>query len=163
MNYKIVKINELSGRKTTIYSVLIEGDNKTLFEKFIQENLELYRNEIEDILLRTKAIGEKFGAREQFFKHNEGKPGDLVCALYDNPEKKLRCYCIRYSQLILIMGAGGLKTTRTWQEDSRLSHEVKRIIQISQDIYKKQLSGDIQISEDGLFMIGNLDFEGNEQ
>ena len=35
--------------------------------------------------------------------------------------RKLRLYCLRISDQILILGNGGVKNTRTYQEDSKLS------------------------------------------
>ena len=95
MKLKLVKLSNYTGRKTTIYSLLIEDEGITLFERFIKENWQSHLEELQDIRLRLQNIGKKYGAREQFFKINEGKGGDLLCALYDLPEKKLRLYCIR--------------------------------------------------------------------
>ena len=35
--------------------------------------------------------------------------------------RKLRLYCLRISDQIMILGNGGVKTTRTYQEDEELS------------------------------------------
>lgn len=37
---------------------------------------------------------------------------------------KLRLYCLRLSDKILILGNGGVKTTRTYEEDSKLKGHV---------------------------------------
>ena len=57
---------------------------------FIEENKNSFKSELIDIFIRLKVIGNKTGAREQFFKQYEGNLGDGVCALYDEPEKHLR-------------------------------------------------------------------------
>ncbi len=76
-----------SGNKAKIYSILPEGDEMTLFDHFVQDNKDDHLNEIKQIVNRIKTIGHTTGAREQFFKQAEGKPGDGVCALYDDESK----------------------------------------------------------------------------
>jgi len=90
MNLELVKLNNFSDKQASVYSLLDKKTNTTLFEKFIAENINSFKSEIIDIIQRLNTIGKKVGAREQFFKTNEGKPGDLVCALYDNPKSNLR-------------------------------------------------------------------------
>lgn len=100
MRYKLVKITKFSGDKASIYTLLTENEQgefqDSLFDIFIDENKALYLSEIQNIFSRLITIGNDTGARESFFKTNEGVPGDGVCALYDSPSKKLRLYCIRY-------------------------------------------------------------------
>ena len=94
MEFEIVKIKQLSGKKTQIYSVILGQENKSVFEHFLQNNYSEYPTEIEDIVSKLKIMATKTGAAENFFKLNEGKPGDGVCALFDSPDKKLRIYCL---------------------------------------------------------------------
>jgi len=76
VNFEIVKINELSGNEATIYSIIINGSKLTLFEQFIVENKNSFKNEINDIISRLHVLGSNTGARESFFKLNEGNSGD---------------------------------------------------------------------------------------
>jgi hypothetical protein len=76
VNFRIVRLNDYSGSKATIYSVILEEDEKnktTLFEHFITENLDEHSAEIQNISSRLKAIGHKTGARDVFLK--TGKEG----------------------------------------------------------------------------------------
>ena len=61
------------------------------------------------------------------------RPGDQVCALYDEDEKKLRLYCIRLGAQILILGGGGHKPsdTRALQETPKLEIENEFVRKIS--------------------------------
>ena len=81
-------------------------------------------------------MATKTGAAEHFFKLNEGKPGDGVCALFDSPDKKLRIYCIRFANVAIIVGGGGYKpkNIRAYQENSVLKKEAEMVIQISKII-----------------------------
>ncbi len=78
------------------------------------------------------------GARETFFKTNEGVPGDGVCALYDDPDKKLRLYGVRYGNLVVILGSGGEKpkTIRALQESKKLVDENSMVKRISKGVMK---------------------------
>lgn len=87
MKLKLVKLLDYTGSKTTVYSLLDEEEGITLHEKFILENTTNCIEELQDIHVRLINIGQKFGAREQFFKLHEGRAGDMLCALYDMPEK----------------------------------------------------------------------------
>jgi hypothetical protein len=93
---KLVKLDKLSGQKTQIYSIVVDNDDKNLFEYFLDENDETYHDELLEILTRIKSISNKEGAREHLFKKAEGKLGDGIDALYDESKRKLRLYCIRY-------------------------------------------------------------------
>lgn len=94
MKYKLKKMPHLSGNKATIYSVMIDDNHKSLYELFLAKNYSLHISEISNINKRLETIGKKTGAREGFFKMFEGKHGDCVCALYDEPDHNLRLYCI---------------------------------------------------------------------
>lgn len=91
-SFELVKLNELSGDYCAVYSIRFNGDDDSLFEQFLSEYYDTFRNEVLDIYTRLKAIGKCVGLREWFYKANEGKPGDGVCALYDKPYSHLRVY-----------------------------------------------------------------------
>lgn len=158
MTYQLVELEELTGRKATIYSVLEEDEEDTVFEKFIIQYESNYQDEVDNILESLANIGQQFGARKQFFKTEEGKLGDLVCALFDNPDKHLRLYCVRFGATAIIIGGGGPKNTRTWQEDPNLSREAERMIQVSADIYQRIKDREIRWSPDGRELMGDLTF-----
>ncbi len=161
MKCELIKIDELSGNKASIYSVIIDEDDVSLFEEFIDENIDSHLSEINNITQRLKTIGTKTGAREQFFKINEGIPGDGVCALYDDPKKKLRLYCIRYGTMIIVLGGGGPKPKdiRALQENEKLTEENYLLRAISQKITEKITDKDIRLSTYTNDFEGELSFE----
>ena len=85
MKCRLKKIPHLSGNKASVYSVIIDQCQDTLFEVFLKENAELHMNELTNILLRIKTMGQKVGIIDDFLKIHEGRYGDGVCALYDVP------------------------------------------------------------------------------
>lgn len=157
MCYKLVKLIDLSGEETSIYSVFIEEEQQTLYDIFLKENIDSFKDEVIDINERLKTIGTLTGARYSYFKHEEGAFGDLVCALYDNPDKNLRLYCIRYGTACVILGGGGHKpkSIKAFQENEKLTNENYLLRAISNAIYQKMRDGDIKLINDG------MDFEGD--
>ena len=164
MKFKIVKINNLSGSKAGVYSVVLNGDEETLLNKFVRENEISFKSETKDILKRLYSIGHTTGARNQFFKEWEGKPGDGVCALYDNPDSNLRLYCICFGTQLIVVGSGGHKpkTIRALQEDAKLTEENSIIKEISQQITQRIKDKDIRFSPDYLEFTGDITFNDEE-
>ena len=154
MNFELKKIQELSGNKCQIYSAVLEGESMSLFESFLATFYEDYTDEVQDIYDRLKFIGREGGARSQFLKMHEGTPGDGVCALYDIPNKRLRLYCIVYGTVAVILGGGGIKRVRVWQDDEFLRKHAELMIRISRIISLRIIEGDIKISDDGF--TGNI-------
>ena len=124
MEFVLEKIVELSGSGANIYSFRESDAPISRFESFLVNNAG-FPEELKSIVSRLITIGHRIGADEQFFKLNEGNPGDGVCALFDLPEKNLRLYCIRFGRVILIVGGGGKKpkNIRSFQEDDTLTQE----------------------------------------
>lgn len=81
MKFDIIDIEEFSGPKARIYSIMYAGDDMTLVDHFFDENSEEHRGELEDIALRLRVMGNDYGCRAHYFKENEGMPADGVVAL----------------------------------------------------------------------------------
>nr|WP_295870467.1 hypothetical protein [uncultured Chitinophaga sp.] len=149
-----------SGKMASLYTVMVETTNgaaTTKFEQFVQKYRSLYLKELMDIARRLTSLGKVTGCKQNFFKLDEGlDTDDLVCALYDVPENNLRLYCIRLSDQITILGDGGPKKTRTWQEDKNLEREVHAMMDVSRIIRTKIKNKDLRISADGLILEGDL-------
>lgn len=158
MQYELVELTDLSGRKTVFYSVILKGEMNTLFEKFVSENIVKFEDEVLDILTRLDRVANETGARDHFFKLHEGKSGDPVCALYDNPDKKLRLYCIRYHERTIILGNGGHKPkgTRSWQDKEDLAQAANQMITLAKDIDQKIQDGEIFWSDEDTRLEGNI-------
>ena len=102
-------LRTFSENKASVYSIATEEIEGTLFDRFLVAYKSLYLENVLDILGRLRSIGE-VGAKEHYFKMDEGlHTDDLVCALFDLPDKNLRLYCIRLYKHIVIVGMEGLK------------------------------------------------------
>ena len=92
-------------KNCTMYTIQFLSDDDSEFEKFYAK----FRNELEynedfERLLNILGRIADFGALERFFRP-EGKMNDRVCAL-PVLKSKLRLYCLRLSDKILILGNG---------------------------------------------------------
>jgi hypothetical protein len=163
VKFKLIKIAALSGRKTAIYSVIVDDENQNLFDRFLNENDEIFHQELLEILRRIRSIAQKEGAREHFFKKAEGNLGDGVEALFDASHKKLRLYCIRYGSVVLILGGGGYKNVRALQDNPKLKQENYLLRSISKRLTKAMKLGDLQWNESFDDFVGKLEFEDFEQ
>ena len=160
MRSKLKLLETYSGEIASLYTVMVDGPNGTIttkLDQFYEKYRGKYPTDLMNIVRRLKSLGNTTGCTENFFKLDEGlDPDDLVCALYDRPDINLRLYCIRLSEQITILGDGGPKTTRTWQEDKNLEREVNEMMNVSKIIRTKMKSGDLRISTDGLRLEGDL-------
>lgn len=76
MRYKLVKLTKLSGYKASIY---LKDEQRTLFDRFLEENKYSFKSELNDIVLRLHTIGHHTGAWEDFFRLKEGKGRFSLC------------------------------------------------------------------------------------
>jgi hypothetical protein len=107
------------------------------------------------ILIRVLDNIGKRGAYERYFRY-EGKFKDDVFAL---PVEtiKLRLYVIRVSDNILILGNGGIKKTKKYEDDPELNSIVEQLQTLDCLFKAKVKQGLIQIK--GAQLFGNLEFE----
>ena len=73
--------------------------------------------------------------------------------------RKLRLYCLRISDQIMILGNGGVKTTRTYQEDEELSGYVMDLQRFDELLKQAQKNGTITIEKNMIVGIDNKTFE----
>jgi hypothetical protein len=158
-NFEIVKIEALSGRRATFYTAFLEAAEITLFEQFLLENKTLHHKELSDISTEIKQMAHHTGARIDFFQKPEGKAGESIFALY---AKKLRLYCFRIDNCIVLLGGGGLKSVRTWQEDPKLTQSMQLLRFIARQIDERLRNKEIRRSANDLELVGDLIFQFDE-
>lgn len=151
---KIIEQNDNVG----MFSICFDGHDLSEFEKFLNEFKDnaTYNKDFNVILLALSKIIDK-GALDRFFR-NEGRMNDNVKALAID-SRKLRLYCLRISDQILILGNGGVKTTRTYQEDSKLSGYVMDLQTFDKVLLNAQKSGKITIEKNMITDIQRVTFE----
>ena len=152
----IEKISE--SRKSTLYSISFEKDGTTEFEKFVAEfeKNAKFNKDYQRIIAALQAI-LNIGALERFFRP-EGKIKDRVAAI-PLEGGRLRLYCLRISEQIVILGNGGVKSTRTYEEDSRLYGYVLDLQKFENILDENVAKGYVRIEERELNGIDYVVFE----
>ena len=152
----IEKISE--SRKSTLYSISFEKDGTTEFEKFVAEfeKNAKFNKDYQRIIAALQAI-LNIGALERFFRP-EGKIKDRVAAI-PLEGGRLRLYCLRISEQIVILGNGGVKSTRTYEEDSRLYGYVLDLQRFENILGENVAKGYVRIEERELNGIDDVVFE----
>lgn len=147
---ELIELEEFNCKVGHIYSVAVDGADQTLYDLFLEENEGDYRAELGEIANKLNTMSSRTGFAENFFKLNEGKPGDGVCALTDL-KGKLRLYCIRFGNILLVLGGGGPKSKliRAYEEDPKLLSENLMIREVSNAMAKAIREKDLILEEDG--------------
>ena len=154
VNLKTIEQND----NVSLYSICFNGNDLSEYENFLmkfKDNSTL-NQDFQRILLALEKIIDR-GALERFFRV-EGKMNDRVSALAID-SRKLRLYCLRISDQILIVGNGGIKTTRTYQEDESLSGYVMDLQRFDELLKQAQQNGSITIEKNMIVGIDNKVFE----
>lgn len=154
VNLKTIEQND----NVSLYSICFNGNDLSEYEDFLmkfKDNSTL-NQDFQRILLALEKIIDR-GALERFFRV-EGKMNDRVSALAID-SRKLRLYCLRISDQILIVGNGGVKTTRTYQEDETLSGYVMDLQRFDELLKQAQQNGSITIEKNMIVGIDNKVFE----
>ena len=151
---KIVSIS--SSDQVGLYSICF-NNGESEFRKFLKkfkDNAALNKD-YQSILYALDRIIAK-GAFERMFRY-EGKMNDNVVAL-SLDSKKLRLYCLRMSDQILIVGNGGVKDTRTYDEDEELSGYVMDLQKFDELLKQAQEEGSIYIEQNMITGIEEMTF-----
>lgn len=157
MEFDIVKIEEFSGRKAQIYSIMYKDDKDelTLMDHFFNDNIAEHRAELEEMASKLYVMGNDTGCRAQFFKLNEGAAGDGVAAL---SYERMRLYCLRYDNTCIFIGSGGYKppNIRAYQEDFYLNSKAQEMKKIAACINRAIKEKDLKIRDDGTLDISEF-------
>lgn len=138
------------------YSIHLEEEELSELERFFEKFPEgcAYDDEIDTFIAWLDKIGEN-GALERYFRP-EGKYGDGVGVIPIDIGNKLRLYCLRVSDKILIFGNGGIKDANSWQNSETLAPYVEMLIDTSRFVASRIKDGKIILVDKEL--IGNLNF-----
>ena len=130
----------------TMYSIQFLSEDESEFERFYAKfrDESTYNEDFERLLNILECIAD-FGAFERFFRP-EGKMSDRVCAL-PVVKSRLRLYCVRLSDKILVLGNGGVKTTRTYNENDTLKGYVITLQNFDRLMAEGVRNGTISVTE----------------
>ena len=140
---ELLLVNNADG--CTIYTIQFLSESDSEFERFytrFKDDAE-YNPDLMRIVALISKIAD-MGALERYFRP-EGKLKDGVCAL-PVLQSKLRLYCLRLSDKILVLGNGGVKKTRTYNEDDTLKGYVLTLQNFEKLIREGEKNGTISIT-----------------
>ena len=130
-----------------MFSICFDKSKESEFEKFLNEFKDnaTYNKDFNIILLALSKIIDK------------GALDNVKALAIDS--RKLRLYCLRISDKILILGNGGVKTTRTYQENEKLSGYVMDLQTFDKVLLKAQKTGRVTIEKNMIIDIQSATFE----
>lgn len=143
--------------KAGIFSICFEGESFTEFEKFVVKHKDLYSKDLNTILAAINHMLQVSGFLERYFRP-EGKMRDNVCAL-PITSGKLRLYCLRMSDSVLIAGNGGIKDVRKYQDSDELRGYVISLQNLDNAIKIALKKGNVTIEEHSIKDIDTKTFE----
>lgn len=154
---KILSVEETE--KAGLFTICFTNDNKSEFEKFITKFKDdaYCQRDLQIILSALQHMLRTSGFLERYFRP-EGKMRDNVCAL-PIESGRLRLYCLRLSDSVLIVGNGGKKTTKTYNESEELSGYVISLQKLDELIKVAVRNGDIIIEEKSIQGIEKKEFD----
>lgn len=159
MKKRTIKIEPVqSSEIASLYTIIFEDNDMSEFGKFLsrfKDNARLQRD-YQIILYALQKILEN-GVLERYFRP-EGKYADRVCALPID-SGRLRLYCLRMSDKILILGNGGIKETKTYNENQELNGYVLDLQKFDALLKDAEKDGSIIVKETVLDGINDKIFE----
>lgn len=150
---KTVASTETAG----IFSICFEGESFTEFEKFVTNHKEHYSKDLNIILAAINRMLQASGFLERYFRP-EGKMRDRVCAL-PLTSGKLRLYCLRLSDNVLIAGNGGVKETKRYEDSEELSGYVISLQNLDNAIRLAVKKGEVTIEEHSISNVEDKTFD----
>ncbi len=147
------------GNRACLYSFRFEGERLSEFEKFLMKYKEIDEFKLDfAVLLKRLLYFLENGADDRYFRP-EGKFADRVLGLPAQylDSSRLRLYCVKMSDSVLLLGNGGDKHTETYQEDADLNRAVETLQKIDFVIRGKEKKKEIVIS--GTKWLGDVIFE----
>jgi hypothetical protein len=141
---ELIQLNK--DKNCTLYTIQFLTEDKGEYLRFYNKFKDdaTYNDDLARIAKFVESIAD-LGALERFFRP-EGKMSDRVCAM-PVVKSNLRLYCLRLSNSILILGNGGIKKSRTYNEDDELRGYVVTLQNFDKLIKQGVKEGTIIISE----------------
>ncbi|MBR2235490.1 MAG: hypothetical protein IJ892_10605 [Prevotella sp.] len=142
-----------------LFTICFEGESYDEFRKFIMkgEADATLQPDLKKILDALQRMLSAVGFLERYFRP-EGKMKDRVVALPID-RSRLRLYCLRLSDGVLIVGNGGQKATRTYDEDSELSGYVLTLQKLDELLKSAERKGTVSIEKTSITGMDDKLFE----
>ena len=136
LGFRLVRLKV--GRKAKIYSIQFDGEEKHEFEKFLEKSEVQNHPDFQALRKKLKEMYNKRGLLEDYFIPEDDRCLHPEISRIDYGTGKLRLYCIRWDDNLLIVGGGGVKPDdiRFWQEDTVLTDAARKIINVFDKLHQ---------------------------
>ena len=144
---------------TGLFTIIFKGENQSEFDKFIEKfrNDAIRNKDLRTILNQIELMMNAGAFLERRFRP-EGKMSDHVSALpvFKN---SLRLYCLRMSDSVLIVGNGGVKNTKTYEENDDLNGYVISLQKLDTLLKAEIKAGIVQIEKTEIVGIEGKEYD----
>lgn len=133
--------------KAGLFTIIFNGEKQSEFEKFVEKfRGDAVRNTDLRIILNQIELMMSAGAFLERRFRPEGKMKDNVAALpvFKN---SLRLYCLRMSDSVLIVGNGGVKNSKTYEECEDLNGYVINLQKLDALLKADIMAGVVRIEK----------------
>jgi len=139
--------------KVSMYSPKYDGENQNEFEKFLLANQNQTNPQLKTFFDAILSVIEKMGetgAFERYFRPEGGNikavPTYITIPRINKKIGKMRLYCLRISDRMLILGNGAITTAQKNEDDAVLLTIIGELRDIEQHIRKilKQANTDCE-------------------
>ena len=130
-----------------MFTIIFNGEKQSEFEKFVEKfRGDAVRNTDLRIILNQIELMMSAGAFLERRFRPEGKMKDNVAALpvFKN---SLRLYCLRMSDSVLIVGNGGIKNSKTYEECEDLNGYVINLQKLDALLKADIMAGVVRIEK----------------
>lgn len=141
-----------------LFTIIFENENQSEFVRFVNKFKDdaIRKNELRIILNQIDVMLQK-GIEERRFRP-EGKMSDGVAAL-PVYQSGLRLYCLRLSDSVLIVGNGGVKSTRTYQENEDLNGYVISLQKLDSLLKTDIENGIVRVEKTMIIGVDNREYD----
>ncbi|MCH5328869.1 MAG: hypothetical protein J1E02_07590 [Coprobacter sp.] len=136
---ELIRENEV----VSMYSPLFSGESRTEFHQFLTANKSLTHPQLKAFFDNIVAVIRKMdscGARENLFRPEGGRVKAIPLVISYRTDKrigKMRLYCLRLSDRLLILGNGGVTTKQKYQDDPHMLKAVEDLRQVDRLLKKE--------------------------
>lgn len=143
--------------KAGLFTICFEGESFSEFEKFVTKHKDAYSKDLNVILAAINRMLGASGFLERYFRP-EGKMRDHVCAL-PIQSGKLRLYCLRMSDSVLIAGNGGVKKGQRYEDCEELNGYVVTLQKLDEALRLAVKKGNVTIEERNISNVETKTFD----
>ncbi len=151
----------------SIREIFADGkmDNLTETEKFFNNIQSTHEEEYHLFKAVLKNIKDISGAKAKFFRDETNPDCNYLRALiktdYEEKHysKDFRLFCLRFGNHQLILGNGGIKKTKTFNEDPNLNTIARVLQKICAGMIEKEINGELHWNNSELISDTGLIFE----